>query len=81
MRWHPWPEMEGFRRAVDPVFDDFLRWPRLTWRQGEATIPLDVYETDDALVVKAALPGVKPEDVDISISGDNLVIRGECKGE
>lgn len=81
MRWDPWREVEGFRRAVDRVFDDFLRWPRLTWREGEATIPLDVYETDDALVVKAALPGVKPEDVDISITGDNLIIRGECTGK
>ena len=44
-------------------------------------MPLDVYETEDGLVVKASLAGVKREDVDVSIAGDTLSIKGEFKSE
>jgi HSP20 family protein len=42
---------------------------------------VDMYQTDDAVVVKSAIPGIKPEDIDISITGDTLTIRGETKVE
>jgi HSP20 family protein len=42
---------------------------------------VDVYETEDAVVVEAPVPGLKPEDVDITISGDTLTIKGETKFE
>ena len=40
-----------------------------------------MYQTDDAVVVKAAVPGIKAEELDISITGDTLTIRGETKAE
>jgi HSP20 family protein len=40
-----------------------------------------MYETDDAIVVKSAIPGIKPEDLDISITSDTLTIKGETKVE
>lgn len=40
-----------------------------------------MYETDDSLVVSAAVPGLKPEDVDITISGNTLSIKGEFQAE
>ena len=43
--------------------------------------PLDVGETENDFVIKAALPGVKPEDVQITVHGDTLTIRGETKVE
>jgi len=44
-------------------------------------LPVDMYQTADDVVVKAALPGIKPEEVDITITGDTLTIRGEQKEE
>ena len=81
-RWDPFGEMVHLRQAMDRLFDEsFTRpWRLLGW-EGETFVPLDVYETDDELVVKASLPGVKPEDVDVSIIGDTLSIKGEFKSE
>jgi HSP20 family protein len=44
-------------------------------------LALDVYETDDAFVVKASLPGVKPEDLDVHVEDNVLTVRGEAKEE
>ena len=44
-------------------------------------MPLDVYETEDAVVVKAAVPGVKPEDIEVTVTGALLTIKGEFKSE
>jgi HSP20 family protein len=66
---------------MDRFFEDSFGPP--VWgafRDGH-TIPLDVYQTEDALVVKATLPGLKPEEVEITIEGDSLSIRGEVKAE
>jgi HSP20 family protein len=42
-------------------------------------LAIDMYETDEAVVVKSAIPGVDPADIDISIHGDTLTIKGETK--
>lgn len=81
MRWEPFRELVSLREAMDRLFEEsFVRpWGALTrWAEGPA---VDMYETDDAVVVKAALPGVKPEDVEISVTGDTLTLRGEVKRE
>ena len=44
-------------------------------------MPIDVYHTDNEVVVKATPPGVKPEEVDITITGDTLNVKGETKAE
>jgi HSP20 family protein len=80
IRWDPVRDMVSLRDAMDRLFEEsFVRprgaWPTLTG--GEQTLALDVYETDDDLVVEASLPGVKPEEVDISIVGNTLIIKGE----
>ena len=81
MRWEPF-ETRSLRERMDRLFDDFFRGPRLIpWESAELAFPLDVYETEDSLVVKASLPGVKPEEVDISIAGDVLTIKGESRRE
>ena len=83
IRWDPFGEMVHLRHTVDGLFDQsFSRpWRIVRWENGESVSPLDVYETDDELVVKAVLPGVKPEDVEVSITGDTLSIKGEFKAE
>lgn len=82
-RWDPFREMTDLRDTMDRLFDrGFSRpWRLLTWDAGEGVFPVDVYETDEEVVVKASLPGVKPDDVDISVTGDTLTIKGESKEE
>src|SRR4030042_215884 len=82
VRWAPFGNVRVLHRHMDRVFDDVLRGPRvLTWEPAELGFALDVYENDDALVVKAALPGVRPDEVDISVIGDVLTVKGETKSE
>ena len=84
IRRDPFREMVSLRDAMDRLFEEsfvrpFGRWP---WSEGEGqTLALDMYETGDDLVVEASLPGIKPEDVDISIVGNTLSIKGEVKHE
>lgn len=47
---------------------------------GEA-LTVDMYETDDEVVVEATLPGVKPEEIDVKVTGNVLTIKGERKEE
>jgi HSP20 family protein len=77
----PFDELFSLRRAMDRLFDDDLR-PRV-WRPLTlgAEPALDITTTPDELVVKASLPGWKPEDVEITLTGSTLTISGEMKEE
>jgi len=82
-RYDPFSEMVTLRQAMDRLFEDSFVSP-LTMRSynGDAPGPaLDVHETGDELVVTAALPGLKADDVDITITGQTLSIRGEFKAD
>ena len=83
-RWDPFNEIVSLRDAVSHLFEDaFIRpagWP-LPF-EGEAwSMPVDVIETKDQIIVKAAVPGVKPDEVDVSITGETLTIKGATKAE
>jgi len=82
-RWHPFTELMSLRQAMDRLFDDsFVRPSRiLSTLDGAGAPALDVYQTPNEMVVKAALPGLKPEDVSIDITGETLIIKGESKAE
>jgi len=84
VRWEPFSEMVSLRDAVNRLFEDsFIRpggWP-LPFDGGSLSVPADVIETKDNVVVKLSAPGVKPEDIDIAVVGDTLTIRGETKSE
>ncbi|GBD12894.1 Spore protein SP21 [bacterium HR24] len=82
MRWDPWEEFRSIRRSMDRLWEELMgRREPGTLTEEVYTFPVDVYETDDAVVVKAALPGLRPEDVDISVQGDQLTVRGEYRHE
>jgi len=68
---------------MDRLFEvSFIRPSRALEGVGEvAGTALDIYESPNEVVVKAALPGVKPDDVNIDITGDTLTIKGESKAE
>ena len=81
-RWDPFAEMTDLRRAFDRMFDDvrpvrFVAGPQAQ----ESYFPVDLFETGDEVVLKASLPGVKPEDIDISVTGDHLTLKAESKDE
>ena len=83
IRWQPFSDMLALRQAMDRLFDDsFVRPSRLTTAFGEgADMPVDMYQTDDSVVVKASVPGIKPEEVEVTITGDTLTIKGETRTE
>ena len=76
MVWNPFAEIERIRREFDRLLEELV--PR---EEGERVFApvVDVYETDQELVVKAELPGVKKENVEVSIRDNALYIRGEKK--
>jgi HSP20 family protein len=76
----PFGELLSLRQAMDRLFDDsFIRPGAMS--EGQSQLPLDVYSDADAVVIEAALPGVRPEDVDISVLGDTLTISGQTHDE
>lgn len=83
IRWQPFDELVSFRDAMDRVFEDSFIRPRWGWiaPMSAANLAIDMYETKDEVVVKAALPGIKPEEVQVSITGNTLTIKGESKEE
>ncbi len=82
MRWEPFREIMSLRDAMDRLFEDsFVRPSRLWPELGRGELPVDMYQTANDVVVKASIPGLKPDEVDISITGDTLTIKGEHKEE
>jgi HSP20 family protein len=80
-RWEPFREMRRMHDMLDRVMDrTFIDAPFFAaFDQG--VLPVDVYQTDDDVVVKATAPGMKAEDIQITITGDTLSIRGEVSEE
>jgi HSP20 family protein len=80
-RWEPVREMMTLREAMDRLFDDAFTRP-VNLRDGGWSAPaIDMYQTADDVVVRAALPGFKADEVQINVTGDMLVLRGEMKQE
>jgi len=75
--------MVSLRDAMDRLFEESFLRPGLLGNNDSASglMPLDMYETEDSVVVKAAIPGVKPEDIEVTVTGDLLSIKGEFKSE
>jgi HSP20 family protein len=74
-------EMMTLREAMDRLFDDAFTRP-LGPRGVSAVMPIiDLYQTPEEVVVKANLPGLKSDDVQISVTSDVLTLRGEFKQE
>ncbi|MBI5841068.1 MAG: Hsp20/alpha crystallin family protein [Chloroflexi bacterium] len=76
IRWEPAREMMTLHEAMDRLFDDaFTRPFNLTGNWSGPAI--DMYQTDNEIVVKAALPGIKADEVQINVTGDVLTLKGE----
>ena len=83
-RWTPRGNLQSFQDEMNRLFNQFFQggtgeeagWGVRTWAP-----PVDIYETDDALILKAELPGVSKDDVSIEIHQNTLILRGQRKHE
>ena len=80
-RWEPFGEIMTLRNAMDRLFDDSIVRPSVYLAGQEPGVPLDIIQTAADVVVKASLPGYKPDEVDISITGDTITMKGEHQEE
>jgi HSP20 family protein len=82
VKWEPFGDLVSLREAMDRLFEEsFVRMRGLPTPFGAEALAIDMYETADSVVVQTGVPGVKPEDIDITISGDLLTIKGETTVE
>ncbi len=83
-RWEPLFDLRTIRDEMNRMFDSFLadwgRWP-FSAREGVRTPAVDVYETDDAVVVKAEVPGIPKENLEVTVEEGALTIKGETSSE
>lgn len=81
-RWEPFSDLMSLRDAMDRLFEEsFVRPGRLLGMPAAGSVPVDIFQQDGALQVKAPMPGVKPEDIEVTIVGDTLTIKGEIRQE
>jgi len=82
-RTSPFVEFLTLRQAMDRIVDDSFNRPRAWGRAWGATagLPLDIHDSPGALAIDAALPGFRPDDVDITVDDGMLTIRAESREE
>ena len=80
VRWNPWREMESFSDHINRLFDDSV-FPRVRLSEGSGLRnwrpAVDIYDSEDKIVVKAELPGVDKKDIHIDVKDRILTISGE----
>ena len=88
--WQPFSEITRWEREMDRMFEGFLGrrlrsfWPERWWPATgvEITTPaVDLYEEKDDIVVKAELPGMEKDNIEVNLSDNRLTIKGEKKKE
>ncbi|MFQ5737034.1 MAG: Hsp20/alpha crystallin family protein [Thermodesulfobacteriota bacterium] len=89
-RFHPLQELETMKREMDRIWQDVFSAPapapapskkRTEREEGTATPAIDIIDSEGEVIVKAEMPGVKKEDLSVSIEQDTLYIKGEVKDE
>ena len=78
-RWDPFREMMVLRNSLDRVADRDVALAPSDWKSFNWSIALDVVESEDEYLVKASLPGINPEDLDVTFDDNRLTIKGEVK--
>ena len=84
VRWTPMGNLQSFQHEMNRMFNRLF--PGRQRRRGRHKVSswtpsVDIYETDDALVIKAELPGVSKDDVSIDVHQNTLTLRGQRKHE
>ena len=83
IRWDPFSDAVSLRDAMDHLFEESFIQPRMAAQRngGAGRLPIDLVENQNELIVKASVPGMKPEDIEITVVGDSLTIQGTSQGE
>jgi len=81
IRWSPVTDLMSLHNAMDRLFGDTFglgsSQSRAVGAVGEGYLPLDVYQTGKEWVVRAAVPGIDPKNVEVTFDGGQITIRGE----
>jgi HSP20 family protein len=77
IRWDPYRDLLTMRELMDHVFDRSL--PNVTSGAWDMNLALDVIENSDEFVVKASIPGINPDDLEITYNDRTLTVKGELK--
>lgn len=77
--WDPFRDLWSMRSMVDRMFENALDRQSGRWQPMEWGLALDVVENEDEFVLKASLPGVNPDDIEITYTDGTLTIKGEIK--
>ena len=80
-RWDPFREMMSLRNTMDRLFDSAMAGSPTNWRPLTWDLALDVVENLDEYLVKASVPGINPDDLEITFNNNTLTIKGELKEE
>jgi len=80
-RWDPFREMMVLRNPVDHAVNGELALAPESWKSFNWSVALDIVESEDEYLVKASVPGINPEDLEITFEDNRLTIKGEVKEE
>ena len=81
-RFSPISDVVSLREAMDRLFEDSFIRPNGSWSglaAGQVAVPVDLWETQDAYHLRADLPGLTPEDIEINATADTFQVSGEFK--
>jgi HSP20 family protein len=73
-------QQDPYYTPMRSLIDDFFNYSPMRWDDFDS-VPADVWEEDKNIFVKMSMPGVKKEDIKISVTGDTLTIEAESKDE
>ncbi|ACI21448.1 MULTISPECIES: Hsp20/alpha crystallin family protein [Thermodesulfovibrio] len=82
VKWSPLKEIEEIRKEMDRLFEEFLspvRRRRAVTTEGVISPNVDIFERGREVVIQVELPGVNKDEVDLTITDDRLIIKGEIK--
>ncbi|MBD3382843.1 MAG: Hsp20 family protein [candidate division Zixibacteria bacterium] len=81
IRWRPYRSMESVQDEVNKVFDSFFGTPAMSGREDAWTPDVDIIEDKDSITVNVDIPGMKKDDIKVSVHDQSLTIRGERRYE
>ncbi len=80
IRRDPYSDVVSLRDLMDRLFEQSLMPPRLT-ETDLLDMAMDMYETDNEVVIKLTAPGVQPDDLEVTVEAGTVRIKGEVKSE
>ncbi len=81
LKWDPFKELQSLQEKIDRIFEETLRGREPATFSGSWVPAVDIYETDDAIVLEAELPGMDEKDIEVRVEDNVLTIKGERKFE